>query len=152
MGRRGPAPKPTILKVLQGNPGHQKLNRREPRPRQITPKPPIHLDARARDYWDALVPELERIPGLLTAVDGTALAAYCQACSEWEQADLAVQEHGLTTDTGHGIFARPEVRIRDTAAKRMKAFAAEFGLTPSSRSRINAGHAQDPDESDGILS
>jgi P27 family predicted phage terminase small subunit len=152
MGRRGPAPRPTVLRVLEGNPGKRPLNKREPRPRIVTPRPPAHLDARARAYWDELVPELERVPGLLTAVDGTALAAYCQACSEWEQADIAIQEHGLTTDTGHGIFARPEVRIRDTAAKRMKAFAAEFGLTPSSRSRIQVGHSQDDSDSDGILS
>jgi P27 family predicted phage terminase small subunit len=97
------------------------------------------------------VAELERIPGLLTVVDGGALSLLCQAYSEWQQADAAIQEHGLTVENKQGMFARPEVRIRDTAAKRYRAMASEFGLTPSSRSRINVGQGQDgPD--DGILS
>ena len=33
----GPKPKPTRLKVLQGNPGHQKLPKNEPKPRPIRP-------------------------------------------------------------------------------------------------------------------
>lgn len=152
MGARGPAPKPTVLKLLQGNPGHQKLSRREPKPRLLTPKAPTHLDPRAKAYWDELVPELERIPGLLTAVDGAALTLLSQAWAESQQADLIIQELGLTVETKMGTLARPEVRIRDTASKRFRALAAEFGLTPSSRSRINAGTAQAPDENDGILS
>lgn len=98
-----------------------------------------------------MAPELERL-GLLTIVDGGALTLLSQAYSEWFAADQVIQELGLTVETKMGMFARPEVRIRDTAAKRFKALAAEFGLTPSSRSRINAGTAQAPDENDGILS
>jgi hypothetical protein len=32
MGKRGPSPKPTSLKVLQGNPGKRKINKSEPKP------------------------------------------------------------------------------------------------------------------------
>ncbi len=151
MGRRGPAPKPTILRVLEGNPSHRPLPRNEPRPRALAPKCPTTLDATARAYWASVAPELERL-GLLTIVDGGALTLLSQAYSEWFAADQVIQELGLTVETKMGMFARPEVRIRDTAAKRFKALAAEFGLTPSSRSRINAGTAQAPDENDGILS
>ena len=51
MGRRGPAPKPTAIKILEGNPGKQKLNHNEPKPPTIIaiPKPPSRLlkDAKA---------------------------------------------------------------------------------------------------------
>lgn len=147
----GRSPKPTSLRVLEGNPQHRPMPKNEPKPRLITPIVPAHLDAFAREHWDALVGELELVPGLLTVVDGGALSLLCQAWSEWRSADAAIQEHGLTVENKQGMFARPEVRIRDTAAKRYRALASEFGLTPSSRSRINVGSGQEAVD-DGILS
>lgn len=152
MGKRGPAPKPTVLRVLEGNPSHRPLNKREPKPRIATPTPPAGLDKAARAHWNLLIAELERIPSLLTAVDGGVLAMICQAHSEWEQADAIVQESGLTINVKDGqVWPHPAVKIRDVAAKRYKALAAEYGLTPSSRSRINLPKPSD-EESDGILS
>ncbi len=37
MGQRGPAPKPTALRILEGNPGKRPLNASEPRPRAGRP-------------------------------------------------------------------------------------------------------------------
>lgn len=152
MGRRGPAPKPTVLRVLEGNPGKRPLNKREPKPRIRTPKAPAYLDLYAKAHWDELIPELEHIPGLLTAVDGGMLTLLCQTYSEWRMADEIIQRDGLTVETKGGTWARPEVKIRDSASKRYRAMAAEFGLTPSSRSRISLGSAQDNADDDGILS
>lgn len=146
----GRSPKPTLLRVLEGNPQHRPLPKNEPKPMPKAPAAPASLDARARAYWAELAPELERL-GLLTSADGNAFGVYCQACSEWEAADLAIQRHGLTVETKMGTFARPEVRIRDTAAKRMRAFSAEFGLTPSARSRISVNPVG-ADADDDILS
>ena len=57
MGKRGPAPKPTALKVLQGNPGKRKLNDSEPTFEKTDEilKPPSYLStyAKNRKAWDS---------------------------------------------------------------------------------------------------
>lgn len=136
MGRRGPAPQPTALRVLRGNPGKRPLNAEEPKPRALPPKRPTWLTGEARKKWDELVPELERL-GLLTIVDGAALAGLCQAWKDYVECTRFIKKHGrtFTTESGY-IVPRPEVAIAQKALQAIKAFAAEFGLTPSSRSRL----------------
>jgi hypothetical protein len=58
-------PKPTALRILQGNPGKKALNKREPKPRVCIPPCPRHLTPRAKSHWKAVAPKLARI-GLLT--------------------------------------------------------------------------------------
>lgn len=136
MAGRGPAPKPTPLKVLAGNPGHQKLNRSEPKPRPVAPKCPSWLDKGARAEWRRIAPELERI-GLLTTIDMAALAGYCQSYSTWKAATEALAEHGLTYTAANGnIRQRPEVTIASKALAEVRQFCQQFGLTPSARSRM----------------
>src|SRR5262245_28250904 len=143
MGRRGSAPKPTILKVLAGNPGKRPLNANEPKPTAGKPKCPAWLDAEAKRKWRELVPELDRI-GLLTVVDGDALAVYCEAWSCFRRAceSLTVNGDTFTTDNGY-LMPRPEVAIRNAARDTLKKFAALFGLDPSSRSRLAVAPAVD---------
>lgn len=78
MGKRGPSPKPTPIRVLEGNPSRRPINENEPKPTDGTPPMPPHLDRRARVVWRQIAPELSRL-GLLTVVDGEALASYCTA-------------------------------------------------------------------------
>jgi len=90
----------------------------------------------AKREWARIAPELESL-GLLTIVDRAALAGYCQAYARAMQAEQRVQKKGLifTTNTGY-VQQRPEVAIAQKSWQLVRAFAAEFGLTPSSRSRI----------------
>lgn len=148
MGARGPAPKPTRLKVLQGNPGHQKINRHEPKPRPVAPKCPSWLDAEAKREWRRVAPALERL-GLLTEVDGTALAGYCQSYSRWRACQMVLSEKGLTFETESGyLMPRPEVSIGNKALVEVRAFCQQFGLTPSARSRMSLPEVPDADEDD----
>ena len=145
MGRRGPAPKPTNLRLLQGNPGKRALPKNEPKPRPIAPKCPSWLGSIGRQEWRRVAPELESL-GLLTVVDGAALEAYCQAYETMVQARRELKEHirlaGKMTVTYTNKFgadnevAHPAIKISREAATQVKAFCAEFGLTPSSRNRM----------------
>ncbi len=83
------------------------------------------------------MPELKRL-GLLTMVDVTALAAYCQSYRRWLQAESDLDNLGivLTNKTGYRV-ANPAVGISERERNLMKAFLVEFGLTPSSRSRLH---------------
>lgn len=155
MGRRGPKPKPTHLRVLEGNPSKRPLNTNEPKPAPIAPQCPDWLDDEAKAEWNRVEPELERL-GLLTVVDGTALAGYCQTYARWRQAEEILQKHGLTMEImtkGGGTYLqqRPEVAIAQKSLQLIKAFCAEFGLTPSARSRMTLPGQKAEDEMDALL-
>lgn len=133
-GRR---PKPTQLKRLQGNPGRRPLNENEPEPDAVVPTRPGWLLPEAKREWSRVVPQLQRL-GLLTIVDRAALASYCQWWARWVQAEKVLQEKGLIFETPNGyVQQRPEVAIAQKASDRCRQFCTEFGLTPSSRSRLS---------------
>lgn len=135
---RGAKPKPTNLKILQGNPGKRPLNMREPKPRLSMPDIPEHISAIARDEWLRVSRELFSI-GLLTNIDMSALAGYCQAYSRWVEAEEGIKKTGLVVKTKDGnIIQSPLVGIANKALALMHRFLVEFGMTPSSRSRISA--------------
>lgn len=43
MAITGPKPKPTAIKILEGNPGKRPLNLNEPKPQRIAPECPVYL-------------------------------------------------------------------------------------------------------------
>jgi P27 family predicted phage terminase small subunit len=139
---------PTQLKILRGNPGRRKLPGDEPRPKVGAPHCPSFLDATAKSIWRALAPELARL-GLLTIVDGGALAGYCQAWAEFEIATKTLRKEGRFFKTESGYLApHPAVAQQRSALTAIRAFAGLFGLDPSSRSRI---HAPTPPADQGKL-
>jgi P27 family predicted phage terminase small subunit len=151
MGYRGPIPKPTQLKVLEGNPGKRPLPANEPKPKPVAPKCPSWLDKEAKREWRRVVPELSRL-GLLTVVDGTALAAYCQAYSKWVEAEKFMQKHGMIFKTPSGYIQQvPQVAIAQKYLLIVRDFCREFGLTPSSRSRMTFPTSGEADEFEDFL-
>ena len=145
----GRKPLPTALKILRGNPGKRPLNRGEAKPAPDTGNVSRWLDAEAKAEWRRVVTELRRM-GLLTIVDRAALEAYCQTYARWRWAEEAIRAEGHVYFTETGFWKdRPEVGIAERSLKLMKAFMVEFGMTPSSRSRISVplpDEAEDPFE------
>lgn len=135
MGVRGRRPKPTQLKVISGNPGKRPLNLSEPKP-EGPAQCPAWLDGGGKAEWRRVAPHLEKM-GLLTAVDMAAFACYCDAVSKLEQANNKIESLGLIAKTGGGgAKVSPYFTIRSKAMEEIRAFASEFGFTPSSRGRI----------------
>jgi P27 family predicted phage terminase small subunit len=153
MGKRGPTPKPSKLKLLEGNPGKRALPKDEPQPDADTAmlKAPSYLSSQAQHEWRRVAPQLYEL-GLLTQIDGAALEAYCEAYATWRETMKVLRSQGRTyeTDTGY-IRARPEVGMANEALRQLKAFAAEFGLTPSSRGRLSLPEVQGEDPFDSYL-
>ncbi len=77
MGRRGPPPKPTALRVLHGD-RKDRINTSEPSPAAAEVRPPDWLGGEALGVWRRLAPDLER-KGVLSAWDVEAFAVYCDA-------------------------------------------------------------------------
>lgn len=124
---------------------------------------PEHISAVAKTEWARVSVELNNM-GVLTKIDRAALAAYCQAWADWVEAEDQLAKYGkvvkspvkTTKRTKHhtsdevvetsGGFPMqsPFLPIRNRALELMHRFAIEFGMTPSSRSRIRAdGSAKD---------
>jgi len=146
MSTRGRKPKPTHLKLVTGNPGKRALNGSEPQPTLLLPSPPAELNDDAKVEWDRVSEELYRL-GLLTAIDRAALAAYCQAYGRWMTAERAIAEMakrdpltcGLLIKTTNGnAIQNPLVGVANKAMADTMRYAVEFGMSPSSRSRISA--------------
>lgn len=137
MGKRGPAPKPTALKVLQGTYRPDRAAHNEPAPDPTAPNCPTWLHGEAKREWRRVVPELEPL-GLATGIDRAVLAAYCQAYAEWWEMERDIAENGRVQVVGNGYEqVRPSVSIRDRARDAVHKLSRELGLTPSARSRIS---------------
>lgn len=147
MGRRGPQPKPTSLKILEGNPGKQKLNESEPKPKMLDtiPDPPKRLMKEAKKEWKRLAPTMVAC-GLLTTVDLSAFAELCQSYAYYLAVDAEIlkekDEKGpllmQTSSTGY-TQAHPLLSLRRQYYDTWHKGLADFGLTPASRSRIITG-------------
>ena len=145
-------PTPTALKLLKGNPGKRPLNKLEPRPRLRVPRVPSHLDDAAKVEWYRVVKEL-KVLGLVSGMDRAALAAYCQSYSRWSEAEEGVARVGLVVETTHGnIIQNPLVGIANRSMELMHRFLGEFGMTPSSRSRISVPEARTTDGAEEFFS
>ena len=120
MGNR---PKPTKLRLIEGNRGHRPIpNSPQPSSMKKLPSAPRHLDKIAKREWHIRGKELFKL-GLITIIDLPALEALCEWYSEWRQAKT--------------FTAKKE------AAHQMRMFMMEFGMTPSSRARVNVERIRD---------
>ncbi len=139
---RGRKPVPTALRELRGNPGKRPGNPDEPQIEASLPDAPAFLKGPALERWTAIAPTLAQM-GILTAIDTDALAAYCQVWSRWKEAEMKVQELGQLVKTTNGnLIQSPYVGIANRALSHVRAYEAEFGMTPSSRSRVKVAKAK----------
>lgn len=135
-----PKPRPTRMKVLEGNPGRRPLSQNEPSPSVMdgVPKPPSHLNKAAKKEWRSIAAKLHRL-GLLTEVDITALALYCQSYARWVEAEEKLLLTGLVIKTINGnVINSPYVNIASASMRDCHKFLIEFGMTPSSRTKVSA--------------
>jgi len=142
---RGRKPKPTNLKILQGNPGKRRFNPDEPKLIPEVPSCPDWLDDKAQQEWHRLVPVLQKA-GLLTIIDGMALAAFCALLSRWAQAEDAIRREGMMLTTPNGCVQKnPAVTIARECLQLIRTFCTEFGLTPSSRAKVSVAEVPEAD-------
>ncbi len=154
---RGRKPKPTRLKIIDGNPGKRPIRGEEPQPPKGQPSCPAHLSPTAKAEWKRLARSLTGI-GLLTQADRAALAAYCQSYGRWVEAERELVETPVLLKTPAGyVQPSPWLAISSKQLELMAKFMAELGLTPSSRSRLAVQFPSRvkpwnfPDDPDGLI-
>lgn len=150
MGRRGPAKKPTALRVLKND---ERLKyekpRNEPQPTADNLAAPPHLYGTALEKWEELRSVLEPA-GLLTDADKDSLAQYCTnwqlylICIETIKKEGMVMEFNGGSGKNYRQSSPHTVTMLKLQAAMVKT-AKEFGLTPSARASLDLGDKKDVD-------
>lgn len=151
---RGRKPKPTVLKLIAGKPGHRPLPANEPQPVGNLTNPPAWMTDSQKEGWRCAIENAPK--GLLRLLDGPLLAKWVCADDEWMRAEIALQTDGpvvkqggseRTTTNPDGTVVKtvrsdslvpsPWSVVRDRAFQRMLKATSELGFSPTSRSRIS---------------
>jgi P27 family predicted phage terminase small subunit len=147
MSTRGAKPLPTKLKVLRGTLRKHRANAQEPRVRVDIPRCPSELNAVAKREWRRIAPELAAL-GLLAKIDRTALALYCDSYARWIEAIRSIEQYGVVIKSPNGYpMQSPYVAIANKAGEQVRLLLAEFGMSPSSRTRVHATPPPSAEES-----
>ena len=151
MGKRGPRPEPTIIKMAKGNPGKRPLNKSEPKPPSDDITPPGWVTGVARSKWDEVVPKLIGM-GVMTNADIDTIARYCTMHEQYvkylEQVRRGLDVLVIRDDSGKVKYMQstPAATMMTKLAASMLRIEQEFGLTPSARSGLSASKTQEKDE------
>ena len=145
MAKTGPPRKPTILKLLDGNPGHQKINKREPRGvgHACDLPCPDYLVGASRDEWARLV---DTCPWL-TASDRPAVEGAAVSYSIYRQALAQVEQSGPVQVSGGGYqCVNGWYAVMNKSLTHYLRCCQELGATPASRSRVELPDDNNSDE------
>lgn len=151
MGKRGPAPYPTNLRILHGD-RPSRINTNEPVPRAGLPECPPWLDDDAKAVWAYVIGELQAM-NLVTPADRDALAAYCTFVVQFERATRIVNKAGLLIKGRKDAAVKnPAAQLQRDAAQMMHRLGGEFGMSPRARSEITVAPDVSEDELARLLS
>lgn len=160
MGKRGPAGKPTALRVLHGDRA-DRINTDEPRPDQGDIIPPAWLSEAAVEVWEDLADDLI-VKGVLTSWDVEIFAAWCDAVVRRRNAADHVDREGAVIEmpvfnkngdiSGHRLGKNPWLLALDAADAQVARYGARFGLTPSDRAQLKISGQDDPAGAERLLS
>ena len=146
---RGRKPKPSAAHEASGayvkNP--QRRNKREP----VAPTGPLEMpnwvreDDIARQCWEQTVCIIGAMK-ILTQADLHPVAGYCSDFAQWFRLRAMIEQGNVSQMTEHGDKVKVEATQVHKYQDRMFKFWGEYGMTPSSRSRLIAAQAEDEED------
>ena len=133
---------PTELKNQRVTLRKDRVNENEPKLPCVIPPIPTWLSEDGQKAFAELSTLLHDM-AVLTQADELALTLLCDAYSEYKKAKEVVNELAATVEVmsregNSKPTIRPEVQIANQAFVRVFQLLKEFGLTPSSRAKVNA--------------
>ena len=114
--KTGRPAKPTVLKLLAGNPGKRPINALEPDAGVIDTSIPNDLSDAAKAHWERLAPMLTK-SGVLKQSDRDLLFCYCESYATWLD----------------GVRAG---KLNVSLLSQLRQMLGEMGMTPAARTRI----------------
>lgn len=132
----GRKPLPTRIKKLKGS-DPRYINEHEPQPAPADPGVPRgRLNDEAKWIWRKLAPGLAET-GILREWDLPAMELMCTHFAFAVEAGRILNEEGLSTVDERGLPRKhPLLQIWRENSRDFLRYGTEFGLTPSSRSRL----------------
>lgn len=148
MAKRGRRPIPTKLKLARGTLRKDRQRSDEPALPRGMPEIPdrLEVDQVAKEKWRELSQILFDL-GVLTTADGEALATLCEIHSAEQTCLLELRANGPTihTDLG-GVKPNPAGSLYRSLAALKSTMMSEFGLTPSSRTKVGSSKQEAPQD------
>ena len=132
MGRRGPAPTPTKVKILRGETRPSRLNRYEPIPPSDVPKMPADMDTEAKVVWRRVTSSMGRTR-VIRVPDSDILRCYCEAVSRYARAARLYARSGPLVRHAGGLVKNPLHQVVRDDGEQIRLFGRELGLSPSAR-------------------
>lgn len=153
MGKRGPAPKPAVLKTERGKRGANLAD--NIKPDVAIPECPDFVCQSGQREWARITPYLARL-GLISHLDMAALALYCQTFGRYSDLEAgfesqiqriqiaqrctyldAVQLAFIdVTPNGYKQVSALASTIRGLREECLR-YLSQFGLSPSARTRVS---------------
>lgn len=144
---QGRKPLPTHLKVVRGTLRPGRKNASEPKPKADNIRMPAGMSPLAKKHWVTVCKQLKDAQ-IMTNLDVPALAMYCEAYATWKDATDKITTIGAVVKGPNGYPVRsPYLMVAQKSFEQMRSMLTEFGMTPSSRSKIttheqNAGSSE----------
>ena len=150
---RGRKKLPTEIKLLKGTLRADREIKDAMKPTKIIdlPYPPEYLNEDAKKEWYVIIKEYQKL-GMISNLDLGILGLYCNEISIYIEMTNKLRDKDRVM-----VFKNPDGTVKyaaqvpyqkianDALAKALK-IASEFGLTPSSRTKIDTGQNLDNDD------
>ena len=140
---QGRKPVPTALKLIKGTDQPCRMNKNEPKPKADRITMPAGLSPEAKKHWKQVIKHLKDAK-IMTNLDVPALMIYCEAYAQWKDATDKINDHGAIIRGQNGPARSPYLMVAQKAFDQMKQMLTEFGMTPSSRTKISTNGEDDP--------
>ena len=135
----GPKKKPSMLSLIDGNPGKRPINQDEPKPAKVfTPRAPKNMTRVERAKWRQMVKVLGGMR-VLTVADLDALEIYVRSWCSMQDARADLNERGkMIEGVNGGRVWNPSWTEYKHSLNVVRQIGSEFGLTPSTRVHVKA--------------
>ena len=141
-------PKPTALKIIEGNKGKRALNKNEPAPELIDDiAAPDWLPDGAKQVWTEVVPFLTGAR-MVTKIDIPALCHGCIAFAQYRRATLMLGDEYVKQGE-KAEYINQWMIAQSMSFKQAMAVFIQFGMTPSARSRVSVNPKDSPFKTNG---
>ena len=147
----GRKPKPTALKLLSGTAQPSRMNKDETAPEAADVKAPEGLSLEAKKCW-AIVSKQLQDAKVLSVLDVHALSMYCEVFARWKFANDKLSSEGPVIIAPSGFPVQsPYLQISNKSFDQMKALLVEFGMTPSSRTKVSTVAPEEEDAASAFM-
>ena len=118
----------------------------------LYPKPPEYLTEHGLEVWSLTVPFLTGLK-ILTQVDEQLLGAYCNEMGRYNEIAAKIKVNGILTKAPKNdyIMAHPLYARMKKSWKSATEIGVLFGITPSARTRVQAGKENKKTKLNNIL-